>query len=364
MNNYYDILGVGKDASQNEIKSAYRKLALKYHPDRNPGDKDSEDHFKKINDAYSCLGNSEKRTNYDRFGTAEGAGPGFATGFGDIFEDIFGDFFGTFTGRRTQRSTRGSDLRYDLDITLEEAASSTEKIISIPRWEKCPPCEGTGSKSKKKNICPDCRGAGQVRFQQGFFSISRTCPKCRGMGSVITDPCPQCKGSGKVRKFREIKVKVPAGVDRGSRLKMSGEGESGEHGGPQGDLYIFINIDMHPIFKRDGMNIFLDVPISFPQAALGAELEVPTLEGPRKIKIPQGTQPGTPVYIKGHGMPKVGGRSKGDQICIINISVPKDLSQRQKELLDEFAKISGDETSKSFKDKLKNLFSGAATSVF
>ena len=363
MKNYYDIMGVSRDASEAEIKKAFRQLALKYHPDRNPGNREAEEKFKVINEAYSCLSDPGKRVNYDRFGTVEGVETGFGPfgpGFGDIFEDIFGDFFGTFTGRRRPRPTKGDDLRYDLDITLMEAAFGTEKTIEVPRWETCSECRGTGSIPGKGPItCTSCKGTGQVRFQQGFFTISKTCGKCNGMGRIITDPCKFCKGQGKVKKFKSISVKIPAGVDTGSRLKMTGEGDPGLYGGPPGNLYVVLNVEEHHFFKRDGTEIFCEVPLSFPQAALGAEIEVPTLDGTARIKIPPGTPSGRIFYIKGKGLPRVGGHTRGDQIVRVYVDVPKKLTPRQKELLEEFVRIEGDEVAKSFKEKIKELFSRA-----
>ncbi|MBM4136560.1 MAG: molecular chaperone DnaJ [Nitrospira sp.] len=362
MKDYYGILGVSSDASDADLKKAFRQLALKYHPDRNPDDKESEEKFKEINEAYSCLSDPEKRVNYDRFGTAEGVGPGvspFGAGFGDIFEDIFGDFFGTFTGQRRPRPTKGNDLRYDLDITLMEAAFGSEKTIEVPKWETCSECRGTGSAPGKGPVtCSHCKGTGQIRFQQGFFSISKTCGRCNGAGKIITDPCKTCKGNGAVRRSKDITVKIPAGIDSGSRLRITGEGDPGLYGGPPGDLFVILNVEEHPFFKREGTDLFCEIPISFPHAALGAEIEVPTLDGISKIKIPAGTSSGRIFHIKGAGLPKVGGHVRGDQNVRVYVDVPKKLTPRQKELLEEFARINGDELAKSFKEKIKDIFSG------
>lgn len=364
MTDFYELLGVARNASDAEIKKAFRSLALKYHPDRNPDNKEAEEKFKKINEAYSVLSDPEKRENYDRFGSAEGIGAGFGgfggAPFGDIFEDILGSFFGASAGQRRPRPAKGNDLRYDLDITLEEAAFGTEKKIEVPRRESCETCSGTGSKpGKGPVVCSSCKGTGNVRFQQGFFSVSKTCGHCHGTGRVITDPCTTCKGNGSVKKTYTVSVKVPPGVDTGSRLRMSGEGEPGSYGGPRGDLYIVIDVMKHPVFDRRDNDIYCKTDITFAQAVLGAEIEVPALEGTVNLKIPAGMQPGKAFHIRGKGMPKLGGHGKGDEIVIVNIEVPRHITPRQRELLEEFAQISGDKGSKTLKDKLKDIFSAA-----
>lgn len=370
MKDYYKTLGVSRDATQEEIKKAFRQLALKYHPDRNQGDKASEEKFKEINEAYTCLSDDEKRANYDRYGTAEGigagagfggfgAGAGFG-GFADIFEDVFDDFFGAFGGAKRARPTKGSDLKYNLNISLQEAAFGIEKTIKVPRWQSCDVCHGDGAEpGTSATTCPNCKGTGHVRFQQGFFSVSKTCGKCHGTGKIITNPCKNCKGNGKVRVQREISLKIPAGVDTGSRLRLSGEGDFGSYGGPPGDLYVVINIDEHPFFKRDGMDIYCQIPVSFPKAVFGGEIEVQTLDGHAKLKIPAGTQSGKSFHLKGKGIPRLGSHQRGDQIVSIYIDVPKKLTPRQKEILEEFARISEDsiQETKGFKSKLKDLFS-------
>ncbi len=366
MKDYYSVLGVERNATDEELKKAYRKLALKYHPDRNQGQKDAEDKFKEINEAYSCLSDQQKRAHYDRYGTLDGMGSGadfssFSSSFTDIFEDVFGDFFGgsSFGGSRRTRPQKGNDLRYDLSINLEEAAFGAEKEISVPRWQNCDTCYGSGAADgKSPTSCQTCQGTGQVRFQQGFFSVSKTCSRCNGTGSIIDDPCRSCKGTGKVKKTRNISVKVPPGVDTNTRLKMTGEGELGLNGGPPGDLYIFISVEKHPIFIREGEHIICEVPVTFTIAALGGEIEVPKLMNTERLKIPPGTPSGRMFRLKGEGIQKLGGYSRGDLIVKIYIDVPKKLNQRQKELLEEFAEISGDDVTKSFADRLKGIFSG------
>ena len=360
MSDYYEILGVDRDASDDEIKKAFRKLAMKHHPDRHAGDKGKEEKFKEINEAYSCLSDPGKRANYDRFGTSEGigAGAGFGGGFGDVFEEFFGDIFGG--GQRRPRAARGADLRYDIEISLFGAATGVDKELTIPRWESCSTCGGSGAKrGTSPETCQTCNGSGQIRFQQGFFSVARTCGQCGGRGTVIKAPCGACHGEGKVRKKRTLSVRVPPGVDIGNRLRMNGEGELGTYNGPPGDLYIFINVKSNPFFNRDGKDILCAVPVSFTTAALGGEIEIPTLEGKENLKIPAGTQSGYEFRLKGKGMPVVGRRGKGEQIVKVYIDVPKKLSAEQKELLKEFENISGNGTSKSFMDKFKEMFSNA-----
>ncbi len=360
---YYQILEVDRNTPDAEIKKAYRRLALKYHPDRNPGDTGAEEKFKEINEAYACLSDPQKKANYDQFGTAEGIGAGFggfgdfSSSFGDIFEDVFGNIFGDFSGRRRTRPTKGQDLRYDLEMNLKDAVFGKEEKINIPRWENCSACKGTGAKpGKGPTVCQTCKGTGQTKLQQGFFTIARTCGACGGEGKIITDPCTKCKGQAKVRRERAVSLKIPAGVDTGIRLKVTGEGEPGTHGGPNGDLYVIIHVEPHPFFKRKDNDLLCEAPISFVQAALGGEIEVPTIDGNESIKIPAGTPSGRVFHLRGKGVPKLGGYGKGDQYVSVFIDVPKKLTPRQKELLHEFAEISGDEISKGFMDKIKDMF--------
>ncbi len=365
---YYELLGVGRDATDEDIKKAYRKLAHRHHPDKNPDNKESEERFKEVNEAYEVLSDPEKRRKYDLFGHGMGAGgaggfEGFggfgAGGFGDIFEDIFEDFFGAGTrGRR--RAERGADLRYNLEISFEEAAFGIETKINIPRMETCAACNGTGAKSSTKlSVCPTCKGNGQIRFQQGFFTLSRTCTHCHGEGRIILDLCDKCHGKKRLRKERTLSLKVPPGVETGSRLKLSEEGEAGIHGGTPGDLYVVITVRDHAFFVREGNDILCQVSISFVKAALGGKAEMPTLTGTMSLNIPPGTQPGSKLRLKGKGIADVRGYGIGDQIVKITVEVPKKLTPKQKELLEEYASTCGEEVDPAgggFFDKVKNMF--------
>ena len=362
---YYEVLGVSRSASDEELKKAYRKLALRYHPDKNPGDREAEERFKEIGEAYAILCDVGRRAQYDRFGHAafEQGGLGgfdFSAGFEDILGDLFGDFFGTGRGRggRT-RSRRGQDLQYQLELSFEEAAHGCEKTLSIPRLTACATCGATGAKpGTKPTVCSQCRGSGQIRFQQGFFAIAKTCGTCAGQGTVISSPCADCEGAGARRRTHTLNVRVPAGVDSGSRLKLRGEGETGGNGGQPGDLYVLIRVAAHPIFARDGVDVVCEVPVSVVQAALGTKLEIPTLDGPRKLDVPPGTQSGHLFRLRGLGVPDLNGYGRGDQVVRLTVETPRKLSVRQRELLEEFARISGEEVhpmSKSFLEKVKSL---------
>jgi molecular chaperone DnaJ len=363
---FYELLGVHRNASEADIKRAFRRLAVQYHPDKNPGDKSAEDKFKEVSHAYEVLSDPEKRAYYDQFGVAPGAGGagpggfgGFGGGVGDIFGDIFGEFFGG-GGRGRSRAVAGDDVRYNLTIGFTDAAFGMATKIRVPRWERCPDCEGSGAASRDAvTACSQCRGAGQVRMQQGFFSITRTCSRCGGEGSVITDPCKTCKGRKRVERDRTLSVKIPGGVETGNTIRLSGEGELGEYGGPPGDLYIYLTVEEHPLFKRDGQDIVLDVPISFAQAAMGTEIEVPTLSGAEKLKIPHGTQPGQAFRLRNKGFPHLRGSGSGDQVCRITIEVPTKLTAKQKELLKEFDCLTTEScapATKGFWDTVKELF--------
>jgi len=344
---YYKILGVSRNATEDEIKKAYRKMALQYHPDRNPGNKEAEEKFKLASEAYEVLRDPEKREIYDHYGIEGLKGTGFTgfRGFEDIFSafsDIFDDFFGFGTGyRRKTRPRPGADLRYDLKISFFDAAFGKETEIEIPKNVTCEACYGTGAKSGTyPTTCPNCRGTGQVTRSQGFFTISTTCTQCHGEGKVILNPCKECRGTGKVRKNKKIQIKIPPGVDTGSKLRIRGEGEEGERGGPPGDLFVFIYVEPHEFFQRDGDDIICQIPISFAQAALGAEIEIPTLNGKRTITIPKGTESGEIFKIKGEGFPRIKGHGKGDLVVQVIVKTPKNLTKRQEELLREFEEIS------------------------
>jgi molecular chaperone DnaJ len=364
---YYHLLGVQKTASPEELKKAFRRKAHQYHPDKSQGNKANEEKFKKINSAYEVLKDPQKRARYDQFGAEGIGGAGFRdsgyaeAGFGD-FQDIFGDVFADFFGgsQRGGAGRKGADLRYDLTISFEEAAFGTEKKFKIPKRVKCSECNGSRSKpGTYPKKCAQCNGAGQVSVQQGFFNIARTCPACGGEGSVIETPCTKCSGVGKEETLASISLKIPPGVDVGSRLRLSGEGDSGEMGGPKGDLYIVINIEEHPIFERQDDDVICEFPVSFSQVALGSEVQVPTLDGNVKLKIPAGTQSGKVFRLAGKGIASLHSGRRGDQLVIIKLETPAKLNKKQRELLEEFAKVSGEETfpmKSSFFGKVKDLF--------
>ena len=360
---YYEILGVRKDSSEQELKSAYRKLAIQHHPDKNAGDKEAEEKFKEGAEAYSVLSDPDQRARYDRFGHAgvnssAGGFQGFDPDVFSDFSDILGDFFG-FGGSRRQPNQpgRGADLRYDLEINFMEAVAGVKTKIKIPRQETCKSCRGTGADPKGGlSTCTACQGQGSVRYQQGFFTIRRTCSTCQGQGQLIKKACSQCRGQGQVRNEKVLEIKIPAGVDQGSRLRIMGEGEGGPKGGPSGDLYVVLSVEEHPFFQRQDNNIYCEIPISFSQAALGGETTVPTLEKPQKIKIPAGTQSDTVFRLKGRGIVSLNGYGKGDQLVRVKVATPKKLTNEQKELFEQLAAISGDaEESSSLFEKVKEI---------
>ena len=371
---FYKLLGVEKTASADEIKKAYRKQAMKYHPDRNQGDKEAEEMFKKVSNAYEVLSDPQKRATYDQYGAAafENGGMGGMGGGGfrdasDIFREFFGGggggIFESFFGggaRAAEEDRRGNDLRFDLEITLEEAAKGVEKTIKYKRHVRCSTCQGTGAEpGSKRKTCSTCHGRGQVIRRSGFFQMQQPCPTCHGSGTVVEKPCKSCGGSGVVMESRTLTKRIPAGVDTGTRLRSSGDGEAGEFGGEYGDLYLVIHVKEHDLFEREGDNLFCTIPIKFTLAALGGMLEVPTLTGRAELKIPAGTQSGTTFRLRGMGMPSLRGGGKGDQYVRIEIDVPKNLSSEQKERLTAFADSCGDKekpVSESFMEKFKNLF--------
>lgn len=369
---YYEVLNVNRSATDEDIKKAYRRGALQWHPDRNPENRhEAEERFKELTEAYSVLMDPNKRAAYDRYGHAGVGGQPFSgfdesifADFSDIFGGLFGfeDLFGMGGGRRRTRARRGADLRYDLELAFEEAASGLHTKIKIPRRETCPECEGRGArKGTQPATCTACHGRGQLRYQQGFFTVSRTCPQCQGSGKVIRDPCPECEGEGQVRREKTLEIKIPAGVDNGTRLRIGGEGESGVLGGPAGDLYVILQVADHPVFDRRDSNLYCSIPISFPQAALGGEIRVPTLEEEETLEIPAGTQSGTVFRLRGKGFPSLNGRGRGDLFVEVQVEIPKKLSREQKHLIKELASSLPVENrpveKSSLFERVKDLFS-------
>jgi molecular chaperone DnaJ len=374
---FYEVLGVNRDASEDELKKAYRKLAMKYHPDRNPDNPKAEEQFKEAKEAYEILSDAQKRNAYDQYGHAGvdpqsgmgggGFGGAGAGGFADAFSDIFGDIFGGRGGGGGGRSNvyRGADLRYNLEISLEEAARGTETKIRIPTMEECETCDGSGAKKGTEvKTCPTCNGHGQVRMQQGFFSIQQTCPKCHGTGKFVPTPCPDCSGAGRIKKHKTLSVKIPAGIDEGDRIRLSGEGEAGVNGGPSGDLYVQVHLKEHSVFQRDHDDLHCEMPVSITIAALGGEIEIPTLDGIARLKIPAETQTGKVFRLRGKGIKGIRSISHGDLLCHVVIETPVKLTARQKELLEEFETISQGEAgvhnpkAQSWMDKVKDFFAG------
>ncbi|QAU33607.1 molecular chaperone DnaJ [Janthinobacterium sp. 17J80-10] len=373
---FYEVLGVGKNASDDDIKKAYRKLAMKYHPDRNPDSKGAEEKFKEAKEAYEMLSDPQKKEAYDRYGHAGvdpnmgaggfggGAGAGgFADAFGDIFGDIFGNARGGRGGAGGPQVYRGADLRYNLDITLEQAAHGFDTTIRVPSWDGCDVCHGSGAKpGTQPTTCPTCGGHGQVRMQQGFFSIQQTCPKCHGTGKIIPEPCTSCGGAGRIKRNKTLEVKIPAGIDDGMRIRSSGNGEPGMNGGPPGDLYVEIHIKQHTVFQRDGDDLHCEIPISFAKAAIGGEVEVPTLSGKASFSLPEGTQTGKTFRLRGKGIKGVRSGYPGDLFCHVVVETPVKLTEKQKELLRELDRLTNEggskhnPQSKSWMDKVKGFF--------
>ena len=367
---YYEVLGVDRNASESELKSAYRKLALQYHPDRNPTNhEEATEKFKEITEAYGILADAQKRAAYDRYGHAGlsgagGASPDFSSTIFSGFEDIFGDFFGFGDlfgrGRRRGGPQRGADLRYDLEIAFEEAAAGLETKIKIPRWETCGACGGRGAKKGSAPMtCPTCAGRGQIRHQQGFFTLTQTCPQCQGMGQVIREACPECHGEGRLRQERVLGIKIPAGVEDGTRLRVAGEGESGAQGGPAGDLYVVLKVGEHSFFDRQGNDLYCTIPISITQAALGAEIKVPTLRGQERLRIPEGTHSGSVLRLRGMGVAEVDGRGHGDLYVRVQVVTPVHLSREQRRLLETLGpslRVDNKPVVRRQSDKVRNNF--------
>lgn len=361
---YYEVLGVAKGADDKEIKKAYKRLAMKYHPDRTQGDKAMEEKFKEVQEAYEILSDEQKKAAYDQYGHAgvdpnRGGGAGGAD-FGDIFGDVFGDIFGG--GRRgggQSRAQRGADLRYNLEMSLEDAVRGKSVDIKVPTWVSCDSCDGSGAKKgTQAKSCPTCHGAGQVTMRQGFFAVQQTCPTCSGRGKIIPDPCTKCHGEGRVEKTKTLAVKIPAGVDTGDRIRLTGEGEAGMHGAPAGDLYVQVHVKDHPIFVRDGNNLACEVPISFSIAALGGEIDVPTLDGRVKLKIPAETQTEKMFRLRGKGVQSVRGGGVGDLVCKVVVETPVNLSDKQKDLLRQLDESWGGESEAKHRPKSKGFFDG------
>ncbi|WP_425046867.1 molecular chaperone DnaJ [Primorskyibacter sp. S87] len=373
---YYDVLGVSKGAAPDEIKKAFRRKAKELHPDRNKDNPDSEAQFKEINEAYEVLKDEEKKAAYDRFGHAAfdggmGGGPrpgqGFGSGdfssaFSDVFDDLFGDFMGGQRGGGGRRASRGSDLRYNLRVTLEDAFSGLQKTVQVPTAVSCSTCEGTGSEGGvEPTACPTCSGLGKVRAQQGFFTVERTCPTCSGLGQIIKNPCKACGGNGRIEKDRALSVNIPAGVETGTRIRLAGEGEAGMRGGPPGDLYIFVEVERHELFERDGTNLYCRVPVTMAKAALGGAIEVPTIDGGRgRVQVPAGSQSGRQMRLRGKGMPALRGGGIGDMFIELAVETPVNLTSRQKELLSEFDELSEDNNpeTNSFFSSVKSFWDG------
>src|SRR5689334_22225328 len=370
---YYEILGVNRDSSEEDIKKAYRKLAMKYHPDRNPDSKDSEEKFKEAKEAYEILTTAEKRKAYDAYGHAgvnpqmggmgAGAGPEGFGGFAEAFGDIFSDIFGGGQGRGRSTVFRGADLRYNLEVSLEQAARGTETKIRIPTMETCEACKGSGAKpGTHPKTCETCHGSGTVRLSQGFFSIQQTCPTCHGTGKMVSDPCAACRGAGRIKRHKTLAVKIPAGVDEGDRIRLTGEGEAGVNGGPPGDLYVVIHLKAHSVFQRDGDDLHCEMPVSFTQAALGGEIEIPTLDGSAKIKVPPETQSGQVFRLRGKGIKGVRSSYPGDLLCQVVVETPVRLTDRQKELLRQLEESMTKDSArhspraKSFMEKVREFF--------